>query len=112
MRATGTDDIHWLVEHTLINDAADKGGRAFSQPWGTEVVVDYVLEPGSPVEVAGIEVVYRLSADATAAALNDLGMTLWSLEEETDIFNCALDALIEVLGVRRAAIALLDDDDE
>ncbi|MHC4939872.1 MAG: sigma 54-interacting transcriptional regulator [Planctomycetota bacterium] len=69
------------------------------------------LEPGSPVEVAGIEVVYRLSANATAAALNDLGMTLWSLEEETDIFNRALDALIEVLGVRRAAIALLDDDD-
>ncbi|MHC4452483.1 MAG: sigma-54 interaction domain-containing protein [Planctomycetota bacterium] len=69
------------------------------------------LEPGVPVDVAGIEVVYRLSADATAAALNDLGMTLWSLDDDSAVFDCALDALTAILGVRRAAIALLDDDD-
>ncbi len=50
VRATGTDDVHWLVEHTLINEAASSGGRRpFSAPWGLEITVDYVLPPDSPV---------------------------------------------------------------
>lgn len=49
VRAIGTDDVHWLVEHTLINEAVDNGGRPFSQPWGTEITVDYILPPDSPV---------------------------------------------------------------
>ncbi|MEM8884541.1 MAG: sigma 54-interacting transcriptional regulator [Planctomycetota bacterium] len=68
------------------------------------------LQPGIPIDVDGIEVVYRVSADATKAALNDLGMVLWSLEDEEEIFHRALESLLSVLGVRRAAIALLDDD--
>lgn len=48
VRATGTDDLHWLVEHTLINGMADDGGRPRSETWGTEVAVDYILEPDSP----------------------------------------------------------------
>jgi len=69
------------------------------------------LEPGVPVDVEGIEVVYRPSADANAAALNDLGMTLWSLDDASAIFARALAAPTATLGVRRAAIALLDDDE-
>ncbi len=70
------------------------------------------LEPGVPVDVEGVEVTWRASDDARAAALNDLGTTLWSLETPEELFQRALDALTSVLGVRRAAIALLDDDDD
>ncbi len=56
VRATGTDDRHWLVEHTLINDAAAKGGRPWSDPWGTEITVDYTLHPDSPVLTIDVRV--------------------------------------------------------
>ncbi|MHC4954154.1 MAG: sigma-54-dependent Fis family transcriptional regulator [Planctomycetota bacterium] len=69
------------------------------------------LEPGVPVEIEGIEVTFRASADARAAALNELGINLWSLETAESVFEHALDAMLDVLGVRRAAIALLDDDE-
>jgi len=49
VRAQGVDDIHWLVEHTLIKAAADSGGRPYSEPYGAEITLDYVLEPGSDV---------------------------------------------------------------
>ena len=49
VRARGSDSIHWLVEHTLIKEAADSGGRDFSEPYGVEITIDYVLEPDSSV---------------------------------------------------------------
>jgi hypothetical protein len=49
VRATGHDSIHWLVEHTLIKAAARHGGRPYSEPFGADITVDYVLEPDSPV---------------------------------------------------------------
>ncbi len=49
VRARGEDDIHWLVEHTLIKAAASSGGRPYSEPYGADIVVDYILEPGSNV---------------------------------------------------------------
>lgn len=49
VRATGTDDMHWLVEYELIRAKAASGGRPLSAPFGLEVTVDYVLEPDSPV---------------------------------------------------------------
>ena len=70
------------------------------------------LQPGVPVEIDGVEITFRPSADARAAALNDLGIALWSLHSAEAIFERALDVLLDVLGVRRAAIALLDDDED
>ena len=49
VRATGTDDTHWLVEYELIKAAVSSGGRPFSDPYGLEVTVDYILSPDSPV---------------------------------------------------------------
>lgn len=49
VRVTGTDAPYWLVEYTLINDALNDGGRALSGSFHTELVVDYILEPDSPV---------------------------------------------------------------
>ena len=34
VRATGTDDTHWLVEYTLMREALGSGGRAFSSAYG------------------------------------------------------------------------------
>ena len=103
----------------------DADGRA---TWGRGRVVKIVAEvrgdmlvrdgreqrlaPGVPVDVDGVEITWRVSADAHAAALNDLGIALWTLETAEELFELALDALISVLGVRRAAIALLDDDED
>lgn len=49
VRVTGTDSPHWLVEYEQMLRAMGNGGRDLSSAWGLEVVVDYVLEPGSPV---------------------------------------------------------------
>ncbi len=49
VRATGTDDMYWLVEYELIRSAVHSGGRPLSSPWGLEVTVDYILDPGSSV---------------------------------------------------------------
>ncbi len=50
VRATGTDDQHWLADDELIRSLVnDGGGRAASAPWGLDLTVDYVLEPDSPV---------------------------------------------------------------
>lgn len=49
VRAEGSDDIHWLVEHTLIKEAADNGGRPYSEPYDAAITLDYILAPGSAV---------------------------------------------------------------
>jgi hypothetical protein len=49
VRATGVDATHWLVEYTLMKEALGGEPRPLSDPYGLEVVVDYVLEPDSSV---------------------------------------------------------------
>lgn len=62
VRATGVDATHWLVEHTLQQDAIADGGRPFDVPYGVQITVDYVLRPGSSV----LEVVVNVVGDASA----------------------------------------------
>ncbi len=47
VRATGTDDTHWLVEYELMKEALNSGGREFSSPYGLTITVDYILAPES-----------------------------------------------------------------
>lgn len=49
VRATGVDATHWLVEYELMKEALGGEPRPLSEPYGLEVVVDYVLQPDSPV---------------------------------------------------------------
>ena len=50
VRVRGVDDTFWLVELELTRQAFLSGEhRPRSEPYGVEVVVDYVLEPGAPV---------------------------------------------------------------
>ena len=91
VRATGTDDRHWLVEYTLVGEAFSGGGRALSTPFGTEVVVDYVLPPDSPV--LRIEVsVTNVGEDPFSlveAALISLAPTLEDFSYASDALNIA-----------------------
>lgn len=50
IRVTGEDDYFWLIELELVKQgfSADSP-RAMSEPMGVEVVIDYVLRPGSSV---------------------------------------------------------------
>jgi hypothetical protein len=58
VRATGTDDTFWLVEDELIRQAMQHGDPKHpSEPYGLEITIDYVLEPGSPV--LRVELTYR-----------------------------------------------------
>jgi len=78
VRAIGTDDVHWLVEYTLIGEAAALGGREFSEPFGTQITVDYILPPDDPVlriEVT-VENVGSSTFTLVEAALLQLGETL------------------------------------
>ena len=87
VRARGSDAIHWLVEHTLIKEAAGSGGRPFSQPYGAQILLDYILEPDSPV--LRIDITVRNDSDRsfqlTDAALFQFGETLdeFSFSSET-----------------------------
>lgn len=87
VRASGTDDTHWLVEHTLINEAADAGDRRPpSGPLGTAITVDYILAPDSPVlEMAiTIENVGDARFTLVEAALLQYGETLDPILYATD----------------------------
>ncbi|MBM4396812.1 MAG: CehA/McbA family metallohydrolase [Deltaproteobacteria bacterium] len=58
VRATGTDDFFWLVEGEMTKWAFRDGkARPRSAPLGIDVIVDYVLDPGSGV--LRIEIAYR-----------------------------------------------------
>jgi hypothetical protein len=57
VRVHGVDATHWLVEHTLQQDAVESGGRAFDVPYGVEITVDYVLAPDLPVLEVRVHVV-------------------------------------------------------
>jgi len=91
VRATGTDDVHWLVEYTLIGEAMNDGGRPLSSPFGTEIVVDYVLEPDSPV--LRIEVTVTNTGEEpfslVEAALISLGPTLEQTSYASDALTIA-----------------------
>jgi len=70
------------------------------------------LSPGERVDVEGLELTYRPGeGDVRAAALNEIGHLLGSVESFDDLVGRILDAMVRVLHVRRVALALLDDDD-
>lgn len=71
------------------------------------------LAPGKEVEVHGLVLVYRPDEkDVRNAALNEIGHLLWTVENPEQLFDRALDALVRVLDAGRAAIVLLDDDEQ
>ena len=49
VRATGTDDFHWLVEYELMAESVGGEPRPFGVGYDLDVTVDYILEPDSPV---------------------------------------------------------------
>jgi len=75
-----------------------------------------VLIDGSPIDIGGVAIVFRSdianAASVRAAALNELGDVLWTLEHTEDLFDRVLDSVVRVLHVENIAIALLDDDEE
>jgi len=80
VRVTGTDDFYWLVEYTLVKEAYTSDGvaRGLSEPFGLEVVVDYILEPDSPVLRAEMAVtnVGEVDRSLVAASLLSFGHTM------------------------------------
>ena len=57
VRVHGSDDIYWLLEYELIQRAFDVGiPKGVSDPFGLNITVDYILEPGSPT----LKIVYQL----------------------------------------------------
>ena len=97
VRAYGSDSFHWLVEHTLINEAASQGGRPYSEPFGVAITVDYILEPGSPVLQIDINVINIGDAflSIADAALFQYGSSLSSFNYSSgpiDVAGLNLDA--------------------
>jgi hypothetical protein len=78
VRVTGVDDTYWVVEYTLIEAAMDEGGKALSEPFGVEIVVDYTLEPDSPVLRIDLSITNQSDAhmDLVAASLLSFGGTM------------------------------------
>ncbi|TNE86888.1 MAG: hypothetical protein EP330_19970 [Deltaproteobacteria bacterium] len=81
VRATGTDDMHWLVDNELQKAAVMDGDtRVAGRGFGVDIVVDYILAPGS--SVVEIEMTFANPADAQAdvellsAFLVQYGITL------------------------------------
>lgn len=57
VRATGSDDIYWLLELELVARAALEGSpKVRSEPLGLAIEVNYILEPHSPT----LKIEYRL----------------------------------------------------
>jgi len=78
VRAQGSDDTHWLVEYELIKAAVSDGGRPFSDPYGLDITVDYILEPDSPVLRTELTVHNPTDADLSlvTASLLSFGGTM------------------------------------
>ena len=78
VRVTGTDDVYWLVEYTLINAAVSSGGKGLSEPFGLEWVLEYTLRPGS--SVLELELILKNTGDKdldlASAALISVGGTM------------------------------------
>jgi Nif-specific regulatory protein len=73
------------------------------------------LAPGESVTLSGIELVYRAAppeAGLHAAVLGEIGRLLGTLETTEDLLERVLDAVVRVLQVRRATIALFDEDEQ
>jgi len=72
------------------------------------------LEPGEPVAVAGLELIYRSArvreGEIHAAALREVGRLLFTAETGEDLTGRILDSMVRVLGIQRAALAVLDED--
>lgn len=57
VRVHGSDEIYWLLEYELIQRAFESGQpKGISSPFGLDITVDYILEPGSPT----LKIVYQL----------------------------------------------------
>ena len=89
----------------------EKGRHVLEHGGMCEALID-----GSPVDVGGVEIVYRSgianAASVRAAALNEIGDVLWTLEHNEDLFERVLDSVVRVLHIQNIAIAILDDDEE
>ena len=108
VRATGEDDIHWLVEHTLIKEAASSGGRPYSEPYGAAITIDYVLEPDSDVLRIDIDVF-----NAGDAPFNLVSAALFQHGETMDEFSFASDRIdLGGLGLDAGLPWLLASDGE
>ena len=58
VRATGTDDLFWLVEDELLSRVFNDGGlKPRSGPLGLDITIDYVLDPGA--SVVRVDVTYK-----------------------------------------------------
>ena len=97
VRARGSDAFHWLVEHTLIKQAASSGGRPFSGPFGATIILDYILEPDS--SVLQIDITVFNSGDdpfqIIDAALFQFGETMDEFSfagDRVDLAGLSLDA--------------------
>jgi Nif-specific regulatory protein len=75
---------------------------------------DHRLAAGERFAVAGLEILLldpdAPDTDVRAAALNEIGKLLWTVETPDRLFGRVLDALLRVLRIRRATLALFDDD--
>jgi len=91
----------------VVQQVAEVTGDRMSSAQGEQK-----LAPGERVEVGGLEVTYRADeGDVLAAALNEIGHLLFTVESVDDLVDRILDAMVRVLRVRRVALALLDDDE-
>lgn len=87
VRATGSDDLFWLVEDELIRTAYRGGAqRPLSSPLGLRVVVDYVLAPES--NVLEVRVTFRNLVDAPSTVLAGC-QTLFGLSTRITYYSSA-----------------------
>jgi len=93
VRATGTDDLFWLVEQTLALAAFQSGGsKPLSQPLGLRTVIDYALAPDS--NVLDVRVSFA-NLDATAKTLLTGCQVLFGPSTRIDYYS---DAKLNVGG--------------
>ncbi len=82
VRVTGTDAPYWLVEYELVLEAFEDGGKALSSALGTEITIDYILTPDSPVLQVDVRV-----RNTGASDLSLLTATLMSVGETYDLMG-------------------------
>jgi len=76
--------------------------------------VERRMVAGETVEIDGLELTYQASApdaDLRAAALAAVGNLLWTEQSPAVLLDTILDSLLNVLEIKRAVIALFDDDE-
>lgn len=97
VRATGADDLFWLIELELVKRAFNAGDpKPMSSDLGLEVQVDYVLSPDSPVLKVEFTVRNLRSErnDAIVGSANFFGNTLdlvYYADSRLDVAGLGLD---------------------